>query len=112
MDDQTKQWAMILHLSVFAGYLIPLAGLLAPILIWQIYKDKMPELDAHGKMVTNFMISMVIYMTVSILLIFVVIGIPLVAVLGIVGFVYPIIGGLKANNGELWNYPGVIKILK
>ncbi|MEQ1904162.1 MAG: DUF4870 domain-containing protein, partial [Pirellulaceae bacterium] len=56
MDQNTRTWAMILHLSVFAGYLVPMAGLLAPILIWQLKKNEMPELDAHGKMVLNFMV--------------------------------------------------------
>ena len=112
MDQNTKNWAMILHLSVFAGYIVPLAGLIAPIVIWQVKKDEMPELDAHGMTVVNFIISMVIYMFVAILLTFVLIGIPLLVVLGIVSIVYPIIGGLKANNGELWSYPGIIRLIK
>jgi uncharacterized Tic20 family protein len=33
-DQQTRQWAMFLHLSQFAGYIIPLAGLVVPIIIW------------------------------------------------------------------------------
>jgi len=28
------------------------------------------------------------------------------------GIVFPIIGGMKANNGELWEYPLTIKFLK
>ena len=112
MDQNTKTWAMILHLSLFAGYVIPLAGLIAPIVIWQIKKEAMPELDAHGKTVVNFIISLVIYSFVAVLLTFVLIGIPILIALGIVGIVYPIIGGLKANNGELWSYPGILRLLK
>jgi len=112
MDENTRTWAMLLHLSVFAGYFVPVLGLLAPILIWQIKKSEMPELDAHGKMVINFLISMIIYSIVSIVLMFVVIGIFLLIALSIVGIVFPIIGGIKANNGELWKYPLVIPFLK
>ena len=32
--------------------------------------------------------------------------------LGIVGIVYPIIGGIKAQNGEAWPYPGAIRFLR
>ncbi len=112
MDQNTKTWAMILHLSVFAGYVIPFAGLIAPIVIWQVKKDDMPELDAHGKTVVNFIISMVIYGFIAVLLTFVLIGIPLLVALSIVGIVYPIIGGIKASNGELWSYPGIIRLIK
>jgi hypothetical protein len=33
-------------------------------------------------------------------------------VLGILAVVFPIIGGIKANNGELWHYPMTINIIK
>ncbi len=108
LPDKSKDartWAMFLHLSVFAGYVVPLAGLIAPIVIWQIKKDEFPEIDAHGKIVVNAIISYIIYAFVCILLVFVIIGIPLLIGLGIIAIVFPIIGGIKASNGELWPYP-------
>ena len=112
MDPNTKKWAMVLHLSVFAGFLVPLAGLIAPIVIWQIKKNELPELDAHGKTVVNFLISMLIYGFVAFMLTFIVIGIPLLFALCIVGIAYPIVGAIKANAGELWNYPGILRLIK
>lgn len=108
-----KQMGLLLHLSQRANILFFGIGILAPVLIWQLNKDKMPALDAHGKMVTNWMISSIIYGVVSIILIFVFfIGlIPLFGLM-IAGIVFPIIGGIKANNGELWEYPLTIKFLK
>jgi len=109
-----KQMGLILHLSQLANMIIPSAGIIAPIVIWQINKDKMPALDAHGKMVANWIISSIIYWFVSIILIFVfLIGfIPMFGLI-IAGIAFPIIGALKANNnGELWEYPLTIKFLK
>lgn len=111
MDQNTKTWAMILHFSVFAGYVVPMAGLIVPILIWQLKKQEMPELDSHGRMVANYLISLLIYSVACVVLMVVGIGILLALVLGLVSIIYPIIGGIKANSGELWSYPGVIKIL-
>lgn len=111
MDANSRNWAMIIHLSVFAGYVVPLAGLLAPIIIWQIKKDEMPAIDAHGRTVANFLISMFIYSIISLILCLVVIGVVGLIVLGIVGIVYPIIGGIKANSGELWSYPGILRLI-
>lgn len=111
-EQEARQWAMFLHLSQLAGFIVPLLGLIAPIVIWQIQKEKYPILDEHGKAVMNWIISELIYMVISFLLIFVVIGIPLLAIFGVLGVIFPIIGGIKANNGELWHYPMTINIIK
>ena len=112
MDQNTRTWAMLLHLSLLLGYVVPFGGLLAPILIWQLKKEEMPEIDAHGKMVVNFILTMVIYGAVSALLTFILIGIPLLIALAIVSVVFPIIGGIKANAGELWQYPLTLNLIK
>lgn len=109
---EQKQMGLFLHLSQLANLLIPPVGIVAPILIWQMNKDKIPALDAHGKMVTNWLISSFIYGVVSVILVFFIVGIFLLIALGILGIVFPIIGGIKANNGELWEYPLTIKFLK
>lgn len=111
IERETRSWALILHLSQFAGYLVPLAGFVAPIVIWQIKRDQLPALDAHGRNATNWLISYVIYMAISIPLCFVLIGIPLVAVLFVAGLVFPIIAGVKGSNGEVWSYPGAIPFI-
>jgi hypothetical protein len=40
-EKTAREWAMILHFSMFAGYLVPIAGFIAPIIIWQIKKDEL-----------------------------------------------------------------------
>jgi uncharacterized protein len=111
-DQQTRQWAFILHISVLAGCVMPPIGLIAPVVIWQLKKDELPGIDAHGKNAVNWIISAVIYAIVSVLLVFVMIGIPMLMALGAAGVVFPIIAAIKANNGELWKYPLSITFLK
>lgn len=110
--QQTRQWGMFLHLSVLAGYVVPVAGLVAPILIWQLKKDELPGLDQHGKNALNWIISEIIYAVFCALLVFVLIGIPLLIALTVLGMGFPIIAGIKANNGEVWKYPLAIEFLK
>jgi uncharacterized protein len=105
VERQTRQWAMILHLSLLAGYVVPLGGLVVPIFIWLLKKNELPGIDAHGKVVVNWIISLLIYGIVSGFLCVVLIGIPLLITLGILHLVFPIIGGVKAMNGEVWRYP-------
>jgi uncharacterized Tic20 family protein len=109
---EQKQMGLFLHLSQLANVILFPIGIIIPIVIWQTQKDKIPALDAHGKMVANFMISMTIYLFVTFILMFVLIGLLLLPIVGLIGIIFPIIGGIKANNGELWEYPLTIKFLK
>lgn len=112
-QNEAKTWSMVIHLSLLAGYTAaPVAGWLAPIVIWQVKKNDLPEIDAHGKMVVNWIISSLIYAFVSGLLTMVLIGIPMLIALWAVGIIFPIIGGIKANNGILWKYPLTIEFIK
>ena len=103
---------MFLHLSQLAGFVLPLAGLIVPILIWQIKKVELPGIDVHGKIVVNWIISAVLYGIGCVILLFVLVGIPLLLALLILAVVFPIVGGIKANNGETWKYPLSIAFLK
>jgi uncharacterized Tic20 family protein len=107
-----RQMGMFLHLSQLANVVIPMAGIIIPIVLWQTKKDEMPALDAHGKMVTNWIISSFIYIVVSGILTLVLIGILGLLAVMLMGFIFPIVGAVKANNGELWEYPLTIKFLK
>jgi uncharacterized Tic20 family protein len=109
---ETNQWAMFLHLSLLAGFVVPLGGLVAPIVIWQIKKTELPEIDIHGKIVANWIISAIIYAIICFLLVFMIVGIPLLIALGVLGVVFPIIGAVKAGGGEVWRYPLSIDFLK
>jgi uncharacterized Tic20 family protein len=111
-DRATRQWGFILHMSMLAAFLLPLAGLIVPIVIWQLKKDKLPGLDEHGKNAVNWLISAGIYAVVSVLMVLVIVGIPMLIALGIASIVFPIVAAIKANNGELWKYPLSITFLR
>ena len=104
-EHQTRQWAMFLHLSVFAGFVVPVAGLVLPIVLWQVKKAELPGIDPHGKVVVNWVLSAIIYALICIPLFLVIVGIPLLIAVGVLWIVFPIIGAIKASNGELWKYP-------
>jgi uncharacterized Tic20 family protein len=110
---EEKQMGLFIHLSAIALPLVFPVGIVLPIVLWQTQKEKMPALDEHGKMVTNWMISATIYGVVSFVLMFVLVGFLTGAVVWLLAIIFPIIAALKANNeGELWNYPLTIKFLK
>ena len=112
IDSETKNWAMVLHLSLLSGLIVPLAGLIVPIVIYILKKDTLPGIIPHGHVVFNWMVSALIYAVISMILIVIGIGILLLAALAILSIVFPIIGGVKASDGEVWSYPLSIKFFK
>ncbi len=116
---EKKPWGMdmpsfltLLHLSQLAGLLLPYAGLVLPLVMWLTNRDDFPEVDRHGKMIVNWMISLTIYLVVAAILTLLIIGLPLLIVLALLALIFPIVGGIKAGNGELWHYPLTIEFVK
>jgi uncharacterized protein len=102
-------WSMFMHFSLLCGFLIPIAGLVVPIVMWQVKKDESEIIDRHGRVIVNWIITEIILAIAFGILCLIVIGVPLLGALFIAGIVFPIIGGIKANNGEVWAYPFSIK---
>ncbi len=106
---EENTYLMLMHLTQFAGAIIPLAGFIVPILMWTTNKDSNAKVDAHGKNIVNCMISYAIYAAI---LCITIIGIPVAAILGILYAIFVIIAAVKANNGEFWKYPFTIQFIK
>ncbi len=104
-----RTYLMLMHLSQFASWFIPLVGIVIPILMWTTNKDTNAEVDRHGKNILNFTISYAIY---SVGLFILILTIPLLIVLFGVYAVAIIIASIKASNGEYWEYPLTIKFIK
>lgn len=101
---ENNSYLTLMHLSQFGGFVIPGLGFILPIILWLTKSDD-KQIDIHGKNITNFMISMFIYIIIAAILSFMLIGIPILIALGIMQFVCIIVAAVKAYNGEYWKYP-------
>ncbi len=127
--EDERQMGLFLHLSALANMIIPFAGYVLPIVIWQTQKENMPAIESHGKEAVNWMISSFIYsislvvlLIIGIVFLFsdvVVLGGLLLGVsflllmaLSLANIFYAVYAGVKANNGEYWEYPLNIRFLK
>lgn len=111
-EKDTNTWALILHLSVLSGLIVPMAGLIVPVVIFLLKKDQLAGLVPHGYVVFNWMISALIYAVISLILMIIVIGIVPLILVAILSLVFPIIGAIKASEGEVWPYPLSIQFFK
>ena len=108
---ESRQMAMFAHLSALVGFLIPFGNLIAPLIIWQMKKED-PFVDAQGKEAVNFQITVSIAGIVAAVLTVVLIGLLLLPVIAIGSLVLVIIAGLKANEGENYQYPFALRLIK
>jgi uncharacterized protein len=101
-----KNLALIMHVLSLVGF-----SLIGPLIVWLVKKDESAFIDAQGRELLNFQISFLIYAIVCIPLCFVLIGIPLLIVVGIASFILTIIGLVKATEGKIYRFPVTIKML-
>lgn len=140
INKNEKNTAVALHLSALAKFLIPFAGIIIPMIIWQNKKHQSEFIDQNGKSVLNFNLSVLLYGIVIAIVgaIFFIDGIvevvrmstndvdyipvnlittaivlSIIAVIWcVIEFILIIIGSLKAGNGEVFQYPLSIPFLK
>ncbi len=100
-----RDWAMFCHLSAFAGYFFPFGGIIAPLICWMSRKDESEWVDVNGKAALNFQISMLLYMVLSIPLVFIIVGIPIMIFLSVFEIVCIVVASIRASQGEIFKYP-------
>ena len=113
VGKDARTWGMFCHLAGLFGYVFPVFGnIVGTLVLWQLKKEDYPFVDAQGKEALNFQISMTIYAFVSALLMFLCVGVFLLAAVGIVDLVFLLIAAVKANNGQQYRYPLTIRLIK
>jgi uncharacterized protein len=102
-------YCVIMQLSQYAGYLLPLAGFVVPIGMWLVGREDSDMVDQHGREIANWIIASIIYWVIAIVVCFtligIVIGIPLMVVVGVLSLIMPIIGAVNATDNKPCNYP-------
>ena len=100
-QSDERLWGMLSHIGAVV------IGFIAPLIVLLVQGDKSPFVRANSVESLNFQISLLI------------VGIPLTiitcgigAIIFVVGWVFEIIGGIKANNGEAYRYPVNIRMVK
>jgi len=103
---EKRQLIVLAHLSQLVTLVIGFGSLIVPLIIWMTNKDRVYELDQHGKNIINFQISLIIYFIICIpLILFLGLGLIGFIVLGIISVIFPIINAIKASHGEIPKYP-------
>ena len=126
LSSELRGWAIGAHLG---GLVIGIStaavfGFVGPLLVWLFKRDEHPFIDHHTKEALNFQLTVLVVLVLSVVLaipavIFGVltlgIGLLLIGALAVVALVawivLPIIGAVKASNGEGYRYPLTIRFI-
>jgi len=105
---EERTLAALTHLSGLAGYIVPLGGVIVPIILWIVKSEsRIVSSIAKQAVLLNVVVFLLIGATailwITILLIPVVILFWIV--LGLVALVLPIVGAVKAWDGSYYAYP-------
>ena len=111
-DKDELMWSTFAHLGFLAGLVIPFGNIVAPLVIWLVFKDRSSYVDYHGKEALNFQITVTLAMIASGILILLLIGIFLLIAVVLLALVFSIMGAIKANNGEYYEYPFTIRFIR
>ena len=122
-DSDAKLWAMFAQLSAIVGYVIGAGflGWLGPLIIFLVYKDRNRFVRYNAAEALNAAIATLI-VEIALAIVFTIItvitfgfGSVLFALIGVpalVHIIFAIIGAVKAYQGEWWNYPVNIRLVK
>ena len=87
-------------------------GWIAPLIAYVVKGKESPTVRQHAVNALNFQLTWTIVGVIGIVTSCIVIGIvPLLAAI-VIGIVFGIIAGLKANEGQIYNYPMSLKMIK
>ncbi len=105
IPESERNWAMLCHLSAFAGYFFPFGGIIGPLICWLSKRDESSWVNINGKASLNFQLSILLYMILATPLCIIIIGIPIIVFLGVLEIVCIVIASIKASKGEWYKYP-------
>jgi hypothetical protein len=112
LSETERNWAMLCHLSAFAGYFFPFGAVIGPLICWMSKRDESVWVNINGRNALNFHLSILLYMVLAVPLCFIIIGFPIVGFLVTLKIICTIIASIKAAKGELFKYPLVIPFVQ
>jgi len=102
-----KIWSMLSHLSALIG-----VGIILPLVIYLAMRHESEYLAQNAKEALNFHISIYIYALCCIPLVFIVIGIPILILLGIGSLILAIVATVRASDGGCYHYPLNLRLVR
>jgi uncharacterized Tic20 family protein len=106
-----KNWAMIAHMGAFVAAWVGL-GLLAPLFVLLTKGKESAFVRRHAIESLNFQINALIWFAVSVVLFVIVIGVFMLAIVGIYYLIAVVLGSVAASRGHRFRYPLIFRFVR
>jgi uncharacterized protein len=103
-----KLWSILSHLSAVIG----VGYFIVPLIVYLVMRHESEYVASNAREALNFHISILIYCFCCIPLIFLLIGIPLIILIGFGSLILSIIAAIKASDGECYHYPLTLRLVQ
>lgn len=141
-EQDERTFAMLTHISSWAGLFVPLGSILGPLLVWALKRNESSFVDEHGKAALNFNLTYTIVSIIlwSLWLVQFLGSLPLmiwmenkgnpdsalvltaffssflyfipIILIYFVKFILSIVGAISASNGKPFSYPLTFRFIK
>ena len=102
-----KIWSMLSHLSLLFG-----VGIVLPLVVYLAMRKESAYVVSNAREALNFHISVYLYCLCCVPLAFIIIGIPLLFLIGLGSVVLAIVAAIKAADGLCYHYPLTLRLVK
>ena len=115
-ESDARMWAAFAHLAGLS-YVVGVPGILGSLVVWLWKRGEHPFVDEHGREAVNFQITLLVYNVLAVVFVVItctlgaIVVVPLMAVLGVLIVVLPIIATIQASDGRPYRYPLTIRLL-
>lgn len=98
---------MLCHLSLIIGF-----GLILPLVVYLAMRRESAYVTANARGALNFHLSLYLYFLGSAVLCLILIGYPLLILLGLFSVIISIVAAVKASRDEVFHYPITIPFVR
>lgn len=105
-----RLWSVLCHLSFFFG--LALISFLFPLVVYLVMRDESSYVGLHAREALNFHLSILLYAICCAPLCLILIGFPLLVLIGAVGVVCSLIAAVRASEGTVFHYPASIRFVR
>ncbi len=111
LTHDEKLWGMLCHLSALLAYFAFALSFLGPLICWLIKRDTSAFVDDQGKEALNFQLNILLYKLICVALLCAFVGFFLLGAVVVYNVVMVLVAGVKANAGERFRYPLIIRFI-
>lgn len=113
-NNDEKTWALLTHFGGAAGMFVIFGagGWIMPLIALVAKGNQSPTVRAHAVKALNFQLTWSIVGVIGYATACIIIGFIIFPIAALLGIIFGVIAGIRANDGQLYEYPLSVNMIK